>query len=246
MGDPNYWVGLIFEGLGWTVLLAIVGTAVGFVLSLLLVLLRTQKIDKRRDNLFVQLGKRIGNYFAIGYITVFRGTPMMVQAMLVFFGIKMLVGNSIPGFNALFSAELAGIIVISLNTAAYIAEVIRGAVNSIDVGQMEAGRTLGFSRIKTMFLIIYPQAIKNSIPAIGNEFIVNLKDSSVLSVIGIIELFKAGSLIFAKTFDYITVYTIVAGIYLVLTVICSIVVNYLEKRLGRTINSRRRLRKKNA
>ena len=224
----------ILSGLGTTILLAVIGTAVGFVFSLILVFFGTQKIDKRRDSWIVKLMKRIGQWFTLVYTTVFRGTPMMVQAIIIYYG---LLGANLPFWEPL----VAGLVVISLNTAAYIAEVIRGSVNALDKGQTEAGRSIGMSYLKVLMLIVYPQAIKNSLPAIGNEFIVNLKDSSVLNVIGITELFKVGKEIQGQTFDYVSAYTIIAVCYLVLTLITSILVRYLEKRQG---ISRPKLRQK--
>ena len=217
----------ILSGLGITVLLAVVGTAAGFVLSLMLVLTGTLKVDKKRDRWFVKLLKRVGFGFYMTYTTIFRGTPMMVQAIIIFYGIAR------ADFT-FWDPLVAGLVVISLNTTAYIAEVIRGSVNAIDKGQMEAGRSIGLPYFKVLLLVIYPQAIKNSIPAIGNEFIVNLKDSSVLNVIGVTELFKVGKEIQGKTFDYISAYTIVAVCYLILTVATSFLVRWLEKRQGVT------------
>ena len=220
----NYWK-LLLSGLGTTVLLAVVGTGAGFLLSLLIVILRTQKIDKKRDCWIIRVLKTVGNWFAVVYITIFRGTPMMVQALILFYGLS-------PLGLVWWTPLMAGLTVITLNTTAYIAEVIRGSVNAIDKGQMEAGRSLGFSHLKTMFLIIYPQAIRNSLPAIGNELIVNLKDSSVLNVIMVTELFKIGQEIQGKTFDTVSVYVIVATLYLVLTLLTSLLVRYLERRQG--------------
>ncbi|MCD4826851.1 MAG: amino acid ABC transporter permease [Acholeplasmataceae bacterium] len=212
-----------FKGIFYTLLLSIVGTLGGFILSLLLTVIRTEEIDSRRDHLFQKITKKIGHMFSNIYITVFRGTPMIVQAMIFYYGISR--------FRLSWWTPLvAGLTVVTLNTTAYIAEVIRSGINGIDKGQMEAARSLGFSRRKAMFLIVLPQAIKNSLPAIGNEFIVNLKDTAVLSVIGVTELFRATQLATAPNYRTTEGFFIAALMYLTLTYITSKVVHYLEHR----------------
>lgn len=215
---------LFLKGVGLTLLLAVVGTVGGFLLSLFLVNARTQEVDIRRDNLFTKILKTLGQWLSLIYTTVFRGTPMIVQAMIFYYGISMLV--NLPWWTPL----TAGLIIVTLNTAAYIAEIIRGSVNAIEIGQMEAARSLGFSRSKGMFLIIYPQAIKNALPAIGNEFIVNLKDTAVLSVIGVLDLFNATRQIVGATYEVVIPFFITALIYLALTGLTSIAVNKLENK----------------
>jgi putative lysine transport system permease protein len=214
---------LLLRGLGITILLAIVGTVGGFFLSLPLVSSRTNKIDKRRDSFFLKSYKTFTNWFSTAYITIFRGTPMIVQAMVFYYGIKMVVNSD--WWNPLS----AGLIIVTLNTAAYIAEIIRGSVNALDVGQSEAARALGFSRPATMIEIVYPQAIKNSLPAIGNEFIINLKDSAVLSVIGILDLFNATKQVVGATYNVVIPFIITALLYLTLTGLTALLFHKLEK-----------------
>lgn len=213
---------LFLKGVGFTLLLAVVGTLGGFLISLLLVDARNQETDERRDNLFVKIAKFLTRWFSIIYTTVFRGTPMIVQAMIFYYGISMIV--SMPWWTPL----TAGLIIVTLNTAAYIAEVIRGSVNAIDIGQMEAARSLGFSRRQALFLVIYPQAIKNALPAIGNEFVVNLKDTAVLSVIGVLDLFNATRQIVGATYEVVIPFFITAVIYLLLTGLTSIAIGKME------------------
>lgn len=211
------------RGIIFTLLLSIVGTVGGFILSLFLTVIRTSEIDKQRDSMFTKIIKKIGHYLTQMYITVFRGTPMIVQAMIFYYGISR--------FRLSWWTPLvAGLVVVTLNTTAYIAEVIRSGINGIDKGQMEAARSLGFSRRKAMFLIVLPQAIKNSLPAIGNEFIVNLKDTAVLSVIGVAELFRATQLATAPNYRTTEGFFIAALMYLTLTYITSKVIHYLEHR----------------
>ncbi len=219
----NTYASFFIKGIYYTLLLSIVGTLGGFILSLLLTIIRTEEIDVKRDTIYIKIVKKIGHIFAQIYITVFRGTPMIVQAMLFYYGIARL---RISWWTPL----VAGLVVVTLNTTAYIAEVIRSGINGIDNGQMEAARSLGFSRRKAMFLIVLPQAIKNSLPAIGNEFIVNLKDTAVLSVIGVSELFRSAQLATAPNYRITEGFFIVALMYLTLTFITSKIVNYLENR----------------
>lgn len=214
--------GFFIRGVLITLLLSVVGTVGGFILSLFLTVLRTQEIDLRRDGFGRRLLKRLGRGFSSVYITLFRGTPMIVQAMIFYYGISPL---RLSWWTPLF----AGLTVVTLNTTAYIAEVIRSGINGIDKGQMEASRSLGFSRRQSMFLIILPQAIKNSLPAIGNEFIVNLKDTAVLSVIGVFDLFRATQSATSANFRIVEGFMIAALVYLALTYITGKIVAKLEK-----------------
>lgn len=215
--------GFFIRGVLITLLLSIVGTVGGFVLSLVLTVLRTQEIDKRRDRTMSIILKKSGQWFSTFYITVFRGTPMIVQAMIFYYGIA-------PLRLSFWTPLVAGLTVVTLNTTAYIAEVIRSGINGIDKGQMEAARSIGFSRSQSMFLIILPQAIKNSLPAIGNEFIVNLKDTAVLSVIGVFDLFRATQSATSSNFRIVEGFFIAAVMYLFLTFLTGKVVQMLERR----------------
>lgn len=218
------YLSLFVQGVGITLLLAVAGTFGGFMLSLVFVAARTQKVDVKRDSFIKVMIKRITNGLATVYIVLFRGTPMIVQAMIFYYGVKLITNLT------WWTPLSAGLIIVILNTSAYIAEILRGSMNAIDKGQMEAARSLGFSRIKSLIYIVYPQAIKNALPAIGNEFIVNLKDTAVLSVIGVLDLFNATRQVVGATYDTVTPFIITAIIYLVLTGITSIAVNHLENR----------------
>ena len=158
------------------------------------------------------------------YIWIFRGTPMLVQLFIMYFGMQS-IGVRI-------SAITAAIIVFSLNTGAYCAETIRGSIESVPQGQMEAGLSLGLSYGKTMRYIILPQAIKNILPALGNEFITLLKETSAGAYIGILELTKASDIIASRTYDYFFPLIITALIYLVMTLGLSKLVNVMERRLS--------------
>ncbi|MDD3099492.1 MAG: amino acid ABC transporter permease [Bacilli bacterium] len=214
---------LFLKGVGVTLLLAIVGTALGLILGLGLALLRNLKRTPQ-DARIKAFFKVIASGFTRIYIEVFRGTPMMVQAIIIYFGGKMI---GIP-----WTYLTCGLFVISINTTAYMAEIIRSGINGVDIGQMEASRSLGMSNFQAMVYVIFPQALKNAIPAIGNEFIVNIKDSSVLNVITVSELFMAAKIASSATYFYIESYLIIAVIYLTLTIIFSQVMKIVEKKLN--------------
>lgn len=215
---------MFLKGIAITLLLSIVGTFGGLGLSFGLLSLRNLKVDKKRDNWLKKTVKYIGIGFAKGYITIVRGTPMMVQAMIVFFGLAPVLSKSF------WTPLVASLFIVTFNTTAYIAEILRSGINAIDNGQMEAARSLGFTKRQASHMIIYPQALKNSLPSIGNEFIVNLKDTSVLTVIGLTDLFSVGRIVGHETYKVVGAFLVVALIYLVLTYFTSMLINYLDKR----------------
>jgi len=162
------YLSLFVEGVITTLGLSLAGTIIGFFVALILVFMRLEQNQSHRSQLSILLKKGLSGFSKL-YITVFRGTPMIVQAAFFWYGLG-LFGN----------AMLCGLFVVSINTAAYIAEILRGGIQSVDSGQIEAARSLGMSNFQAMRYIIFPQAIKNSMPAIGNEFVINIKDTSVL------------------------------------------------------------------
>ena len=162
-------------------------------------------------------------YLAAVYVDFIRGTPLLVQIFLIYFAIPLVVGHRIDPF-------LAAITACSINSGAYIAEIFRAGIQSIDKGQMEAGRSLGMSWAQTMRYVIMPQAFKRIIPPLGNEFIAMLKDSSLVSVIGFEELTRRGQLVIARTYASFEIWMSVAFIYLIMTLTISRMVNYLERR----------------
>jgi His/Glu/Gln/Arg/opine family amino acid ABC transporter permease subunit len=210
---------MFLDGSLKTLTLALTGTIVGFVLALVLASMKLLHTTEQ-DNKLSRLIKKTLNQIANIYITVFRGTPMIVQASFFWYGFG-LFGN--PFYCGLF--------VVSINTAAYIAEIIRGGIQSIDKGQTEAAYALGMNHIHTMIYVIIPQAIKNAFPAIGNEFIVNIKDTAVLSIIGIFELFNQGRKITGMHYRQLEVYFIVAVVYLFLTYTVSSILKKIEIRM---------------
>ncbi|MFA6849709.1 MAG: amino acid ABC transporter permease [Selenomonadaceae bacterium] len=157
------------------------------------------------------------------YVDFIRGTPLLVQIFIMYFALPVITGQRIDPF-------IAAITACSINSGAYVAEIFRSGIQSIDSGQMEAGRSLGMTWIQTMCYIIVPQAFKRVIPPLGNEFIALLKDSSLVSVIGFEELTRRGQLIIARTYGSLEIWTSVAVIYLAMTLTISRFVAYLERR----------------
>ena len=160
------------------------------------------------------------------YVEIIRGTPLIVQVMFLYFGIPMASGLRIPPLTA-------GVIAIALNSGAYIAEIVRGAVQSIDYGQREAGRSIGLTKIQTMRYIIWPQSFRRMIPPLGNQFIISLKDTSLLVVIGVAELTRVGQEIIAVNFRAFEVWLTVGLVYLMMTLTISRVLKTVENRIER-------------
>ena len=225
--------GMFLAGIWTTVRIALFGTAIAFVLAVLLVFVRIQT-PQRQDGAAAVLVKEIGALLSKLYITVIRGTPMMVQTLIIYyigFGIFKNSGMSVTEVNRVWSCFISGLITVSLNSTAYLTEVLRGGIESIDPGQAEAARSLGMSNWQTMRKVVFPQAVKNSIPAIGNEFIINIKDSSVLSVIGCYDLMFATTSVVGIYYKALPVYTIAAVTYLVLTCLSSLIMRFVSARL---------------
>ena len=211
------WLGVIdyipslLQGLYYTLLVSVVGLVIGFVLGAIFGLGRISR-------------SKIVYGISTAYIELLRGTPVLVQAIWIYFALPLIIGFNIPSLTA-------GIIVIGLNSGAYIAEIVRGAVQSVEKGQMEAGRSLGLSQHLTMRYVIWPQAFKRMIPPLGNQFIISIKDTSLLSVILVPELIFQGRLVASNHFNAVEIYTTVAIFYLVITLTLSKVLNIMEKRL---------------
>ncbi len=222
------------KGVATTVEIALAGTAIAFVLGILMAFMRIQKPGKR-DNDFIKFIKTFVSKFAGFYIFVIRGTPMMVQALIFYyagFGLfKMNSGMTITEINKVWSFFVSGLITVALNSTAYLAEVLRGGIESIDVGQSEAARSLGMTEWQTMLQVVFPQAVKISIPSIGNEFIINIKDSSVLSVIGVFDLMYATTSVSGIYFRSLEIYCVAALLYLFLTWLSSLLLKQVAHKL---------------
>jgi arginine/lysine/histidine/glutamine transport system substrate-binding/permease protein len=165
-------------------------------------------------------------FLARVYIDFFRGTPLLVQIFMIYFGLPAI--SQEMGFTLTLNRLAAGVIALSLNSAAYIAEIVRGGIQSIEIGQSEAAKSLGLKPVQTMTYVIFPQALRRMIPPLGNEFISLLKDTSLVAVIGFEELFRKGQLIVSENYRAFEVYAAVAVIYLCLTLICSQLFSRLE------------------
>lgn len=225
---------IFFSGFKTTVALAVFGTVIAFFLALLLVFLRMQVID-RSDNDFVRFWKVVGSGFARVYSTVVRGTPMMVQAMIIFFGVfglfKM-TNLTTTQINAIWSTFTAGLVTIVLNSTAYMMEVLRGGIESVDAGQTEAARSLGLSQWEAMRTVVFPQGVKFAIPGLSNELVINIKDSSVLSVIGTFDLMFATTTVGGIYYAKFEAALVTSVIYLCLTMFAS----WLLGRLANSLN----------
>lgn len=224
----------ILTGVWTTIWLSLAGTLVGLVLALIFICLRTLEVNDK-DLEIVALFKKIGCGFVKVYVTVFRGTPMMVQAIIIYYFLPGILSSlfnvDVQVFNEFLTVGIAGFITVSLNTTAYLTEVLRGGIEALNKGQMEAARSLGMSRSKSMIYIILPQAIKNSLPSICNEFIINIKDTSVLSVISVMDLFFVIDAINGRYANNDGIF-IAAIIYLCLTFGISKLLGLIEKKMN--------------
>ncbi len=214
---------LIIDGVGVTILLAIVGTVVGFVIGLLIGIYKTIPI-REDDPAVKRILYKIFNFILSAYIEIFRSTPMMVQAMVIFYGIASI-------FSITLDRLMAGMFIISINTGAYMAEIVRGGIISVDKGQFEATHSIGMTHFQSMLYVILPQAIRNILPATGNQLIINMKDSCVLSVIGVADLFFTMNSAAGALFTFFPAFFIAAVIYFVLCFSCTQLLRYLETRM---------------
>ena len=212
----NGYYGVLMEGTKYTILVSLVSLVVGFVLGLLICLMKMSNF-------------KVLKLLSSAYVQILRGTPLFVQVFIIYFGLPQL-GIDFPDIGPISSKFIAGAFALSINSSAYIAEIFRSGIQSVDKGQMEAGRSLGLTWGQTMRYIIMPQAFKAIIPPLGNEFIAMLKDSSLVSVIGFEELTRRGQLIIAKTYASFEIWGTVAVIYLIMTVTISQLVGYLERK----------------
>ncbi len=213
---------LLVKGLGNTLVLTFFALIIGVCLGVILALIRVTW-DKNGENMhgLPKWCMRIANAFAKTYLVVIRGTPIVVQIMIMFFVIFAASRNKI----------LVGCLAFGINSGAYVAEIVRAGIMSIEEGQMEAGRSLGFGYVSTMRHIILPQAFKNVLPALGNEFIVLIKETAVVGYIGLADLTYAGNTIGGNTYEYLYPLLAVALVYLVLVLGISALINRLERRL---------------
>lgn len=215
----NNWE-VFLRGAYTALLLAVIGTIVGALIGFFIGIMHT--IPQRKKSAKTILLK-IVNFILTVYVEIFRGTPMMVQAMVVFYGLVYL-GIDIDRF-------LAASIVISLNTGAYMAEYVRGGIVSVDKGQFEAAQAIGMNHLQTMIYVVIPQVARNILPATGNQFVMNIKDSSVLSVISVVELFFTANSVAGSNYKYIEAFFIATVLYFIMTLTVTRFLLLFEKKM---------------
>ena len=215
--------GLLLKGLGYTMLIALVGTVVGLIIGLCTGIIRT--IPKSKNKTIAIIQKCVNALISV-YVEVFRGTPMMVQAMVIYWGFAFANGGKtlplIP----------AGIFIVSINTGAYMTEIVRGGIISVDKGQFEAAYSCGMNHFQAMLHVIIPQVMKNILPSVSNEFVINIKDTSVLNVIGVMELFYQATKIQTMTYQIFETYLVICVIYFVMTFSITRLLRLAEKKLS--------------
>ncbi|MGN7940793.1 amino acid ABC transporter permease [Virgibacillus sp. 6R] len=212
---------MFLKGAGMTLFIALIGTIIGAAIGLFAGVIRTIPVPER--GLKKVLLKIINIILSI-YIEFFRGTPMIVQAMVIYYGSAM-------AFNIDMNPLLAAVIVVSINTGAYMAEIVRGGVVSIEKGQFEAAQAIGMNHFQTMWNVVLPQVIRNILPATGNQFVINIKDTSVLNVISVSELYFLTKSVAGNNFRYFESFFVACLIYFVMTFIVTRILLYLERRL---------------
>lgn len=211
-----------------TMIIALISTFIGCVIGFAVGIVQTIPLEKK-DPIWKKILLRAVKFILSVYVEVFRGTPMMAQAMFIYFG-----SSAVFGIN--MSMWFAAFFIVSINTGAYMAETVRGGILSIDVGQTEGAKAIGMTHFQTMLYVILPQALRNIMPQIGNNLIINIKDTCVLSVIGIVELFYATKSVAGALYTYFESFAIAMVIYFVLTFTCSRILLHWEKKMDGSDN----------
>ena len=212
----------LLSGVGNTMLIALTGTVAGLAIGLLTGIVRTAPFSR---NGFVRVLHKILNAVIAVYVEIFRGTPMMVQAMVIYWGYAFASGgNTLPLIPS-------GILIVSVNTGAYMAEIVRGGIISIDKGQFEGAMSIGMTHSQTMFKVIIPQVMRNILPSVSNEFVINIKDTSVLNVIGVAELYYYAGIIRKMNFQIFQTYVVICVLYFALTFTITKLLRLCEKKL---------------
>ena len=210
------------RGAGTTMLIAVISTAVGCLIGFGVGIVQTTPADKAHPVKYILM--KLVRFLLDAYVEIFRGTPMIVQAVFIYYGLLQVFGIKMGMWQA-------GFFIVSINTGAYMAETVRGGIVSIDPGQTEGAKAIGMNHWQTMLHVILPQALRNIIPQIGNNFIINIKDTSVLSVISITDLFFVHKSVVGALYTYFESATIVMVIYLTMTLFASYLLRLWEKAL---------------
>ena len=228
-----YWLRYLV-GIRNTLIVAIVATLVGCIIGLICGILNTIPYTKQ-DHAIKRFVLKLIRVLVRIYVEVFRGTPMVLQAVFIFYGLPYFTSNAVQ-FKGNTGIWLASLIVVSINTGAYMAESVRGGIVSIDPGQTEGAKAIGMTHVQTMTNVILPQAIRNIIPQIGNNFIINIKDTSVMFVIGFVEFFAVHRNIVGVNLLYFPSATIEMIGYLCMTLAASFLLRWIEKRMDGNAN----------
>lgn len=218
----NYGTSML-RGAGTTLIIAVVSTIIGCIIGFIVGIIQTIPVTKQ-DSLIKRIILKIVKVIFVIYVEVFRGTPMMVQAMFIFYGSSLVFGINM-------SMWFAAFFIVSINTGAYMAETVRGGILSIDIGQTEGAKAIGMTHFQTMLNVILPQSLRNIMPQIGNNFIINIKDTCVLSVIGVVELFFASKSVAGTYYTYFETFTVTMVMYLIMTVFFSRLLRRFERKL---------------
>ena len=212
----------LLTGVGNTVLIALTSTVAGLALGLLTGVVRTAPMSK--NPILRALHKLLNAIIAI-YVEIFRGTPRMVQSMVIYWGYAFATGgDTLPLIPS-------GILIVSINTGAYMAEIVRGGIISIDRGQFEGAMSIGMTHAQTMFKVIIPQVMRNILPSVSNEFVINIKDTSVLNVIGVTELYYFAGIIKRQNFQTFQTYLVICILYFILTFTITRLLRWVERKL---------------
>ena len=213
----------LLKGAGTTIVIAVVSTFIGCIIGFLVGLVQTIPLTER-DSIIKKIFLRFVKIILNIYVEVFRGTPMLVQAVFIYYGLA---------FAGVFlNMWLAAFLIVSINTGAYMAETVRGGILSIDEGQNEGAKAIGMNHFKTMVNVILPQALRNIMPQIGNNLIINIKDTCVLSVIGTVELYFASKGVAGAYLTYFETYTITMVMYLIMTIFFSRLLRVVERKMA--------------
>ena len=212
----------VLEGLKNTLIIAIAGLIIGIIVGILIATVRVVPKYKRLP--------RVLNGICSFYVGLFRGTPMVVQLLVCFYVLLPILGIKMSGVEV-------SVLVFGLNSGAYISEIMRGGIMSVDGGQMEAGRAMGLSFATTMRMIVIPQAIKNIIPTLGNEFIALIKETSVVSFVGASDLYVAFNYIGSNSYEFMVPYLVMAVIYIAIVMLISLGIKLIERRLRKSDRS---------
>lgn len=227
----NYGVSHYLPGIRNTLILALVATAIGCLIGFVCGILNTIPHSKNAPpvkRFFLALIRAVVRI----YVEIFRGTPMVLQAVFLYYGLPYFTDNAVR-FDSIW---MAAILVVSINTGAYMAETVRGGILSIDLGQTEGAKAIGMTHVQTMLYVILPQALRNIMPQIGNNLIINIKDSCVLSVIGVAELLYKTKAAAGALYMNFETYTITMVMYFIMTFTCSRILRWLENRMDGSDN----------